>query len=251
MKDPTVMAYVNMFAVLADLEILCTLDDDARKLATTSRPISLGFNVRGGPQATLTFEDGGCRITQGNHGDIKLLLTGCDAFNQMVDGKKNPLPYTGFTRLKFLLENFTGMTDILGSYLRANEKALEDRVFFEKSTTMMFYLVANALSVLGNHDSICRYSAKCIPNGSIALEIADGPCAEIVVKDGAMTTYNRKAESPRAYMVFRDFDTARGLFDGSVEAMSALAAGRIVMKGFIPMIDNLNKILSHVAVYLG
>jgi hypothetical protein len=51
-------------------------------------------------------------------------------------------------------------------------------------------------------------------------------------------------------MVFGDFETARGLFDGTTESMSALAGGKLVMKGFIPMIENLNKVLDRVAVYL-
>lgn len=32
--------------------------------------------------------------------------------------------------------------------------------------------------------------------------------------------------------------------------MSALADGKLVMKGFIPMIEHLNMVLSRVAVYL-
>jgi putative sterol carrier protein len=168
----------------------------------------------------------------------------------MMDGKKSPLPYGGFTKLKFLLKDFTKLTDLLGKYLRADAEALQDRAFFEKSTTMMFYLVANALSAIGNHDELGKFSASKIPDGSVALEIAGGPCAEIVVSGGHMATYNRKAETPRAFMIFSDFDTARGLFDGTTEAMGALASGKLAVKGFIPMIDNLNKVLGRVGAYL-
>ena len=250
MRDPNVMAHINMWAVLKALEPLCRLDDAARQLASPKKPVSIGFNVRGGPQATLTFADGVCRMTRRNTGDIKLLLNSPEDFNRMVDGDKNPLPYAGLHRIRFLLKNFTQLTDLLSSYLRPDPEDLKDRAFFEISTTLMFYLVTGALSAIGNNDPIGRIAASKIPNGVIAVEIQGGPCAEITVTDGHMITRNRRAESPRAYMIFDSYDTARGLFDGTLEAMSALAAGKIVMKGFIPMIDNLNRILSRVAVYL-
>ncbi len=250
MKDQNALAYINMFAVLKDLEKLCELDNEAKALATPDKPVSIGFNVGNGPQATLTFAQGKCTMTEGQNGLIKLKLASPEAFNLMVDGKKNPLPYGGFTKLKFLLNDFTKLTDLLNKYLRADEASLKNRAFFEKSTTMMFYLVVNALSAIGNNDELGMLSASKIPNGSIAMEIAGGPSAEIVVKDGHMTTINHKATNPRAYMIFADFDTARGLFDGTVESMGALAVGKIVMKGYIPMIDNLNRILARVAVYL-
>ena len=251
MKDPNVLAYINMFAVLKDIEMLCRINPEAKKLASPPKPVSISFNVANGPQATLSFADGSCRMTPGLGGQIKLRLGSPEAFNQMVDGTKNPLPYGGFFKLKFLLNDFTKLTDMLNGYLRAEEAALKNRDFFEQSTTLMFYLVANALSAIGNYDELGKIGASKIPDGSIAMEIKDGPCAEIIVKNGHMETQNRKAEKPRAYMIFDSFDTARGLFDGTVESMSALAAGKITMKGYIPMIDNLNKILSRVAVYLG
>jgi len=249
-KDQTALAYINMFAVLKDLEMLCELDEEAKALASPKTPVSIGFNVGNGPQATLTFAEGKCTMTEGLSGQIKLKLANPEAFNLMVDGKKNPTPYGGFTKLKFLMNDFTKLTDLMNKYLRAEEKALRDRAFYEKSTTMMFYLIANALSAIGNYDRLGRLSASKIPDGTIAMEIAGGPCAEITVKNGHMTTANHKAANPRAYMVFGDFETARGLFDGTTESMSALAEGKLVMKGFIPMIENLNKVLDRVAVYL-
>ena len=250
MKDQNALAYINMFAVLKDLEMLCELDDRAKKLASPAKPISISFNVGNGPQTTLAFENGKCTMTEGLGGQIKLKLSSPEAFNQMIDGTKNPLPYGGLTKLKFLMNDFKELTDILNKYLRADEASLTDRAFFEKSTTMMFYLVANALSAIANNDELGKISASKIPDGSIAMEIAGGPCAEIVAKGGRLTTYNRKAANPRSYMIFADFDTARGLFDGTTESMSALAQSKLVMKGFIPMIEHLNMVLARVAVYL-
>lgn len=251
MKDQKALSYINVFAVLKDLEVLCELDPEAKKLASPEKAVSIGFNVGGdGPKAVFTFENGKCTMQEGKGGKIKLWLGSPEDLNKMVDGEKNPLPYGGLFKLSFLLKNFTAMTELLNKYLRASDEDLKDRAFFERSTTMMFYLVTNALSAIGNYDEIGQFSAKKIPDGSIAMEIAGGPCAELVIKDGHMETFNRKAQKPRACMIFDSYDTARGLFDGTMESMSALAAGKIVMRGFIPMIDNLNRLLSRVAVYL-
>lgn len=251
MKSERTLAYINMYAVLKDLEVLVRLDDEARSLANVKEPMSISFNVADGPQATLTFREGTCTMTEGLGGKIKLKLKSPQHLNQMIDGVKNPTPYGGFTKIGFLTKDFTKMTDIMTRYLKATPEDLADRAFFEKSTEMMFYLIANALAAIGNYDEVGKVSASKIPDGSISMEIGDGPCAEIVVKDHKLTTYNRKAENPRAYMIFRNMDVARGLFEGSVESMSAIASGDIVMKGYIPMIDNLNKLLARVAMYLG
>ncbi|MEG1548462.1 MAG: hypothetical protein RR527_06955 [Clostridia bacterium] len=249
MKDAITLSYVNMFAVLKVLEVLCETDDEAKRIVSC-KPISIGLRVIGGPKATLSFGNGKCTMTQGAHGRIKLLLTSPEHFNQMVDGKKNPIPYWGFTQLKFLLKDFTRLTEILTRYLKASKQDLEDRDFFERSTKLMLHVVANALSVIGGHDELGAYSLKSIPDGVISMEIVDSAYAHIVVENGVMTTYNTRAESPRSYMIFKNYDVARGLFDGTAEAMSCLARGDMMMKGYIPMIDNLNRILSRVAVYL-
>ena len=64
MKDPVVMAHVNMWAVLKSLEPLCALDETAKTLASPKKPMSIGFHVQGGPMATLHFDEGSCRMKQ-------------------------------------------------------------------------------------------------------------------------------------------------------------------------------------------
>ena len=59
-----------------------------------------------------------------------------------------------------------------------------------------------------------------------------------------------RQETPRAVMEFADFETARGLFDGKVNAMDCIGRQQIVMRGMISMLDNLNRILDRVAGYL-
>ena len=51
-------------------------------------------------------------------------------------------------------------------------------------------------------------------------------------------------------MEFSSIELARALFDGKVNAVACVGTGDIVMKGMISMIDNLNRILDRVALYL-
>lgn len=43
---------------------------------------------------------------------------------------------------------------------------------------------------------------------------------------------------------------AHDLFDGKVNAIAKVGEGEIVMRGMINMIDNVNRILDRVALYL-
>ena len=51
-------------------------------------------------------------------------------------------------------------------------------------------------------------------------------------------------------MEFADIDLANGLFNGQVSTVNEMCKGRIAIAGMISMIDNVNRILDRVSVYL-
>ena len=53
-----------------------------------------------------------------------------------------------------------------------------------------------------------------------------------------------------AYMEFQGMHLARDLFDGNVNAIAAVGQGQVRIGGMISMIDNINRILDRVALYL-
>jgi uncharacterized membrane protein YjjP (DUF1212 family) len=57
MKDARTLAYINLFAVLGAIPYLCELDPEAAKLIE-GQQVSIGFAVKGGPEATLFFGGG-------------------------------------------------------------------------------------------------------------------------------------------------------------------------------------------------
>ena len=168
----------------------------------------------------------------------------------MVDGTGSALPVKGFTKVLFLLKQFMPLTDILSKYLRATEEDLKDDKFFEISTKLMFNVIAVALAQIGNNDEIGKFSASLIPDGIIEMAIKDCIYAQIIVKDHHLITIKERADSFRSQMQFCDIRTARALFDGKINAIAAIGEGKVEMHGLINMIDNLNRILDRVALYL-
>lgn len=248
--DETTMAYINLYAVLGALENLVQMDEEARALIADKK-ISVGFAVAGGPAATLCFDHGACTLKSGvERCDIKLPFSSPEKFNGMIDGTVTPIPSKGFTKIRFLLKDFTRLTDILTRYLRAAEEDLKDPEFFEKSTALMFYTIVSAISQIGNHDKVSRTSASYMKDGIIRVAIAGGPVASVCVKDHRLRTVKKVPKAPDAQMEFGSLRIARDLFDGRVNSLACVGTGDIRMGGMISMIDNMNRILDRVALYL-
>ncbi len=251
MTDQKTLAYINMYAVLGALENLCELDPAAGALLTNKKAISIGFEVKDGPSATIMFKNGRCRMEQGiKECQILLPFSSCEKFNGLLDGTVTPIPSKGFSHIKFLLKDFTALTDLLTKYMRATPEDLEDETFFNISTSLMFYTITVALSQIGNNDDIGKFSADHIIDGEIKMSIKGGPAATIRVKDHHLVTIKRAPDEPRAIMEFGSMKLARDLFDGKVNAVACIGEGTITMRGMINMIDNINRILDRVALYL-
>ena len=253
MTDSRTLAYINMYAVLGTLENLCELDDKAKEIISTlEKPVSLAFDVKDGPSATLTFSKNGCRMDDGVNADcdIKIPVSNCDKFNGIIDGKVTPIPTKGLTKINFLLKTFTALTDRLTEVMRPAEEALKDADFFRLNTLCTFYTVAVAISQIGNQDAIGKFSASNIVDGDIQLGIKDTVYATIRVKDNHLITIKQAPENPRAIMEFCDLELANALFAGTVNSIDHVGNGNITIRGLISMVDNVNRILDRVGLYL-
>ena len=254
MIDTKALAYVNMYGVLGALENLCQLDDRAQAvLAAMKKPVSLCFSVKEGPCCTFHFTREGCHMTEGEEGcTCKMSFKSVEAFNDLIDKSKPGMPSKNPVQvLAFLLGPFTNLTDRLNEILRPSEEAMQDRAFFEKSTTLTLYTIAGAISALANHDPISKVSADYTVDGDISLGIKDTAYITLQVKDKHFTTVKQRCENPRAIMEFADLDLAAGLFAGKVSTINELCKGTIRLRGMISMLDNVNRILDRVSVYLG
>lgn len=249
--DSRTMAYVNLFAVLGTLENLCDLVPEARKLLKDQGPISIGFEVKGGPSATLSFADGGCRITEGcSECTIKLPFSSCEKFNGLIEGTVTPVPSKGFTKLAFLTKTFVPLTELLTKYLKPSKEDLKDDKFREINTKLTLYTAAAAISQIGNVDKSGRFSAGQMPDGDIAIDIKDVMGVTVNVKDHHLTTIKKQCDKPRAVMTFSDLEVTGKLLNGEVSSIACICDGSVSMRGMLNMIDNLNRILDRVGQYL-
>lgn len=254
MTEAKAMAYVNMYGVLATLENLCAMDEEAKAiLAELKAPVSLCFSVKDGPCCTYHFTRDGCAMTEGDAGcTCKMFFVSPAAFNALIDSSKPGVPVKNPVQvLSFLLGPFTKLTDRLTKLLRPSEEDMKDRAFFEKSTVLTLYTVSGAISALANNDSISKISAEYTVDGDVSLGVKDVAYVTIRIKDHHFTTIKEPCENPRAIMEFADLDLAAGLFAGTVSTINEMCKGTIYLRGMINMLDNINRILDRVSVYLG
>lgn len=250
MKNQSTLAYINLNAVLRNIQDLCRLDTEAKAMIQGVRE-AITFNIRGGGRATLVIRDGQCKMTTKKVKDtIHLYFTSCEHFNKMVDGEANPIPLKGLTKLKFLTGTFMELTKRLEYYLRPEPELLEDPAFKLIHTELTLYTAAYAIGAIGNQDPVGHKVAGAIPDGIIAMEIGGGPAVSIQVKQGHLNVVQKKADNPRSIMAFSDMDAAYGLLSGEVDSYTSIASEKLMLSGFIPMLDNLNKLLFKVSEYL-
>lgn len=248
--DPKTLAYINMYGVLGALTALCDHVPEAKKILG-SAGCSIGFAVKDGPSATLTFVGGKCILKEGVEDcTVKIPFSSAEKFNGMVDGTVTPVPVKGFTRLPFLLGKFKKLTDLLESYLRPSPEKLEDEEFLRRSTIVMFRVIAASIAQIANHDKIGQFSASNIVDGAIKLEIPGIAKAALTAKDGVLTFSDKVPKNYLSSMTFRDVKTARDLFDGRINAVTAVGNGGVQIAGMVSQIDNVNRILSRVELYL-
>ncbi len=250
MKDEKVLAYCNLFAVLGSIPTLIELDENAKKLIENKK-ISIGFSVKEGPCGTLAFDHGKAEIKEGTKGcSIKLYFSSCARFNGMIDGTATPLPVSGFHHLGFLLGDFQKLTDILSEYLRPTEEKLQNEDFFNKSTELMLHVIAGAVAQIGNTDKVGSFSASNIVDGDIKLGIGDSIAVGIRSKGSHLTVLHSAPENSFSEMCFESIRVARDLFDGRINSVAAVGEGKVRICGMISQIDNINRILDRVSLYL-
>lgn len=262
MTDTRTKAFLNLHAILGSLPMLCALDADASALLqakNTDRTV--GICVTNGPAGMFSFQGGACRYTECMPSapdtldrracDILLSFPTPEKFNGMIDGTVTPIPKKGLTKAGFLTGPFTRLTDRLTAYLRPEKAALADPKFFRISTYLMFHVIAHAVCCIGNEDAIGQLSASYIPDGTLLLSAGSDISFAICFKDHKLTLSADPAkEHITSEMRFADLTTARALFDGAINAVSSVGDGIIQMRGMIPQVDNVNRILDRVALYL-
>jgi len=251
MSVELIKANINLYAILKNLEDLVKYDSGVKELIK-GKKISIQFSVKGGPKAGVIFENDSCRVEKGKikSPSVVLWFSSPSHLNKMFDGKANPVPLKGFTKLGFLQKEFTQITEKLEYYLKPDEVENPDEAYVEMNTRLTLTVAAYALPAIAQYDEKARITASHIPDGTIQLEVLpDGPAVHLVVKGGMMEAFKGKAENPDAVMSMKDFQSANDFLNGKSNPFKAIASGEVMIKGIIPMLDNLSLILDKVQQY--
>ena len=253
MTDSRTLAYLNLHAILGSIPMLCALDPDASALIRGHR-ITLGISVSGGPAGTLAFADGQCRFSETSvptDCDILLAFSSPEKFNGMIDGTVTPIPRKGLLRAGFLTGSFTRLTDRLSAYLRATPEQLADPDFRRISTLLMFSLVTRAVCCIGNEDPIGQSSASYLTDGAVRIGAGDDIASVIRIQNHRLSlSAVPDRETVTARMQFADLETARAIFDGVKNAVAAVGDGEVRIGGMVSQVDNINRMLDRVSLYL-
>lgn len=245
-----IKARCGLFGILKNIEYLMEHDLESKKIMG-DKNIAIQFNVANKVAAHLSFASGKATFNEGkSKNDISLYFFSAEHFNKMMDGKANPFLLKGFSKLKFLTNDFKKLADRLEYYLKPDDEQLQLPDFFRKNTEMTAYTAFFSLCEVANYDAKNRYMAKRIPNGSIVVKIQDSIVIGVHVKDGWLVGTKVAISQPRATLSFDSLETAHLLLNDGIDAYTALGLGKMQMSGFIPMIENLNPFLDKVAGYL-
>ncbi len=252
MNHELIKASLNLNAVLQNLEELVAYDATVGDLARAWN-VAIQFSVLNGPAAYVEFKEGHCRVGRGKHAapNVRLFFTSAAHLNRMMDGKGNPIPLKGFTRLGFLTKEFPKATDRLEYYLKPTDALLKDEQYLALNTRMTLNTAAFAVKELARLDTIGQLNAAHIQDGIVLLKILpDGPAANIKFAAGTIEVSKGDVAKPTAMLLFKDFEIANRFLNGKMDVFSAVAAGDVMIRGQSMMLDSLGLILDRVPVYL-
>jgi putative sterol carrier protein len=247
-----IRAGINLYAILKNLEDLIALDEDSRNLIK-GKKLSIQFIVKNGPKAWIKFENDACSVGQGNSKgpSVKLWFKSPEHLNNMFDGKANPVPLKGFTKLGFLQKEFGQITQKLEYYLKPEEVKDPTEEYIKINTTFTLTVAAFALPEIGKYDEKAKITASHIKDGIIQMRVLpDGPAVYLKVKDGIISAEKGTVDKPDAVMEMKDFQTANDFLNGKSNPFLAIASGDVIIRGQTGMLDSLSLILDKVQKYV-
>nr|EMP10899.1 hypothetical protein ISGA_3543 [Gordonia sp. NB41Y] len=249
--DETVLAQVNAYAVLGALPALAEIAPEAAEiLRRVGDEITLTVRVRRVPTVSYRFGPTSVvRVDDPGRGP-QLLFASPTHFAATLAGRAMPIPVTGPAGLRFLTSVFTPLCELLEKYLKPSEEDLSDPEFSAASTRLTLVVAMLAVAVVANEDRSGRFSAAHMPDGTLDVEAGDDIRIRLQVDAHRVRVVDDLDGPPRARLRFADLATVGDVLAGRDSALACVCDGRIAMSGFIPLVDNTNRILDRVGAYL-
>jgi hypothetical protein len=250
MVNTVAKARINLFALLRCLEELPEIDAEARSIAE-GKPETVEFVVGGLGRARLVVGRGRIELAPGRGPcGIRLWLPSPEALCAMFEGGGKPIPLKGFLRLGFLSGPFTRLTEILTRYLKHDPGLLADPAYRAANARLSLKAAVFALAEIGNGDAEGALHARRMPEGEIEVSAPGSGPYTLAATGGRLEARKGRPERARARMLFPSLEAAGALLRGEVDAHEAIATGKLELWGYMPLLDNLSKILGLVPRYL-
>ncbi|MCX7679152.1 MAG: SCP2 sterol-binding domain-containing protein [Spirochaetes bacterium] len=252
MSTEKLRAQLNLYAVLQNLEELVVFDEEIKDFVK-DWDISIQFSVIGGPKAYIEFKDGKCLVKRGvkRFASIVMLFVSPRHLNRMFDGKAMPILLRGFTKLGFLLKEFSVITNKLSYYLKPTPELLEDSKYLELNTRFTINTAAHAARELALYDTIGRLVCANIGSGDVQLVVQpNGPAAFVSFSENGVEAHKGITPRPVAILAMKGFKAANDFLNGKVDAFTAIVKGDVEIKGLTFMLDKLSVVLDRIPQYL-
>ena len=249
--EEKIKAGVNLFAVIKNIEQLVVLDLEIKEL-TKNWNITIEFRVRNGPIASVKFKDGKCSVIKGKFkkSTVVLFFMSERHLNKMFDGKANPIPLKGFTKLGFLDKQFSKVTDKLEYYLKPTPELLNDKDYLKINTIFTLTTAINALPVVMEFDPKAKLTGSHLTKGSLLISVENGPSAFVNTDKNLLEVVDQNSKEATCEMIIKNIDIANKFFSGEVEIFSALAKQDIKIVGQTYLLDNIGLILDRIPIYV-
>ncbi len=251
MEYDFIKSRLHLYAVLQNIEDLVQYDEESRKLIVNWN-IVIAFSVRKSGKVYLIFENGKCTVTDKSKKkpDIVLFFSSPAHLNKMFDGKANPIPLKGLTKIGFLTKEFPKLTERLEYYLKPDDQKLKDASFLMLNTVMTLNTALFALKELLLFDTVGKHVAKKIKGSLVMMNVEKGPAVYIEQKDDDFEVHKGLHNNPLAVLEFKSMKIANDFLNGKMDAFSAIASGAVATKGHIEWLDAVSPVLDRIALYL-
>lgn len=255
----SVMARLHLGAVLPLLEDVVAHDPLARELVSGWN-LTLQFQLPGGrPATSLVFEDGALRVPAEpprKDGPQKVPLTfrGAAHVNDVFQGTSIRNPRPGLTALFHLKElgRLSALLSRLAYYMKPSDELLRNPEEFRFCVMLNLYGLVFGIRQIGENDPDMVTVARHLPPGVVEFRVmGGGPAAHLGVAGGMFRPGRGSVESPNAVLEIIDCPTAWAMLQGRLDLFSAVGAGIIRLRGYIPLLDGINPLMDRLAGYLG
>lgn len=252
MSFELIRANLNMYVVLKNLEDLVEHDPAVREIVR-DWDVSIQFDVKNGPRASVEFRKGVCEVRKGKHRrpTFKLYFFSPAHFNRMMDGNANPIPLKGFTKLGFLKKEFPKVVEKLIFYLRPTDELLADARYLERNTRLTLQTAVFAVQELSVVEPVSRMISRQLHDATAVLKVApDGPAVNMAIKNGIIISGKGDLRKPMASLTMRNMQVANDFLNGRMDIFAGLALSDVTVMGVASVLDTISLILDRIPLYL-